>query len=258
MAHYFIVFVYATCAMANVILDTSIRGINILNTTGLPLNQSAGNDVATRAIPFRRGNLGQVTCGNAGQNRGRTIVQQYKLHRATCQDDINYLVECQEYIPNTRVGLDIHEQCGVNEVCAEVIYHTVWGESSSDVFCEEKVPEDEETWSTSSSEDINTSICGGGLTSIKEEGEYAAISLQFYGGSNRASRQRAGQSWLQSNKRGYLKTVNEGNGLWWQGRLEDTETIQPCFSRSSSSDALFGVMDWVNIDNSIGILPREE
>lgn len=143
----------------------------------------------------------------------------------------------------------------MDDTCADYLYYNTWGESSTEVFCEEKRKDQEEQWETEDAQSIAQSVCGGGLTVLSEEGEYAAISLQFYGGKNTPKRQQVGKAWIQSNKRGVLKNVYNANGMWWQAFGGKGETFQPCFSRDTADQATKGIMDWVNIDNSIGVYP---
>lgn len=235
---------FIACIGAEIILDKSLKGVDILH-----LNATTTNELSPRALPVTRRNLGRIACGEHDVHAGRRITQQWKLARASCRNDKDFHVKCRQYIPNNGDLKEEDSQCSPTETCGEDNYTNVWGRTSTDVFCQSNDEDREDSWSITSS-DTGKNACGPGLTNkslrpIPEGNEKLSISIQFYNGMSTGKRRtNVSKAWLQSNKKGIIKTLYSVNGLFWRGTLNPSETIQACFIHDTKNDAFVAYEDW--------------
>ena len=235
---------FIACTGAEIILDKSLKGVDILHP-----NATTTNELSPRALPVTRRNLGRSICAEHDVRAGNRITQEWKLSRASCSNDKDFHVTCRQHIPNNGQLKEEDDHCHPTETCGEDSYTNVWGVASTDVFCQSNDEDREDSWSTSSS-DTGKTVCGPGLTNkdlrpIPEGNEKLSISIQFYNGMNAGKRRtNVGKAWLQSNKKGIIKTLYSVNGLFWRGILNPSETMQACFVRASKDDAFVAYEDW--------------
>lgn len=251
MNHFYLLLSMASVSFAEVAVDWSMTGVDILNPT-----TTSNTKISARAFPLVRRNLGQVACAADTRTTvdAHTHTRRYNyrtnLLSAVCQNDIDYTARCQTVIPTNNHAIITHqEKCAADEVCQQVSYRNFLGQTSSEVSCVEKdtLPNNQFEWSTDASS-VDENHCGPGLNIVREE-DSLTVSVQFYGGnpSSHASRKWVHEAWLQSNKRKErIQDIRGVNGLYWKGAAHTGETIQACFLRSDAGDATNALLNWVD------------